>query len=182
MHERREALVAVQRKIFPAVADETRVAAPDRHVGALVLVGVEINVFHLADDLAENHRELREPFHIFDPRNRRRLRFRQLVALPDFEMLVRLAHKKNFAVVRVERVRREQQNGFLLMHAGEIKQIGVLQMAHRAVGVRGHDVVGVEQGQRARQEFFDEASAVQREQRGRNGNWFHGKICIRPKG
>ena len=107
------------------------------------------------------------------PEMRRGLFLRQLVAFPDGEVFVRLAHEKNFAVVRIKRVRREQQNRFLLMHAGEIKQIGVLQVAHRAVGVRGHDVVGVQHGERARQQFFDQALAVQGEQRGREWHGFH---------
>ena len=64
------------------------------------------------------------------------------------------------------------------MHAGEVKQIGVLEVAHRAVGVGGHDVVGVEHRERARQQALDEALAVQREQRGGQWDGFHFEINL----
>ena len=180
VHERREAMIVVQRKTFPAFFDKPRVARLHRRISALMFVGVEIDIFQLADDLPENHGEIRKPFHVLDAGNFRGRFFRELVAFPDREMFVRLAHEKDFAMVRIERVRREQQNRLLLMHAGEIKQIGILQVAHRTVGIRGHDVVRVQNGERARQQFFDETLAVQREQRGGKGNGFHFKIELWP--
>ena len=66
------------------------------------------------------------------------------------------------------------------MNTGQIKQIRVLQMAHRTVGIRGHDVVGVEHGQRARQKFCDKTLTVQREQRGRQRDSFHLLRSVRP--
>ena len=86
-----------------------------------MLVAVEINIFQLAGERTENHRQIGEPFDIFYSRKRRRLLLGELVALPDGEVFVWLAEEKNLALVRIKRVRREQQHRFLLMDAGEIK-------------------------------------------------------------
>ena len=101
-------MVTVQRKSFLHIADEARVARFHHHIGALMLVAVEIDIFQLADDLPENHRKFREPLHVLDAGNGRGLLLRELVTFPDGEVLVRLAHEQDFTVVRVERIRREQ--------------------------------------------------------------------------
>ena len=34
------------------------------------------------------------------------------------------------------------------MDAGEVEEIGILEVAHRPVGIGGHDVIGVQHGER----------------------------------
>ena len=99
-------------------------------------------------------------------RNGGGLLLRQLVALPDGEVFAGLAHEQDFAVIGVKRIRREQQDGFLLVHAREVKQVGVLQVAHRAVGVGGHDIIGVQHRERAGRQQLDQPFAVQGKQGG----------------
>ena len=107
MHQRREPLVTVQGESFLTVADETCVARLDRHVGALMLISVEVKVFQFAHERVKDHRKFRKPFHILNAGDFRRLFLGQLMALPDGQMLVRLTHEKNFAMIRVESIWRE---------------------------------------------------------------------------
>ena len=58
VHQRREAMIAVQRKLPLAVPDKARIARFHRHVGALVLVAVEIDIFQLADELTGKSPEI----------------------------------------------------------------------------------------------------------------------------
>jgi hypothetical protein len=96
-----------------------------------------------------------------------------LVAHPGGQMLVGLPGEQNFAVGGIKRIRRQQQNGFLLVNAGQIKQVGVLEVAHGTVGIGGHEVVGVENCQRAGGKFLDESFAVEGEQGGWQRHDFH---------
>ena len=50
---------------------------------------------------------------------------------------------------RIGSPRKENQGGFLLIHARQIKQIRILFEAHAAIGIAGHDVVGDQNGHAA---------------------------------
>ena len=54
----------------------------------------------------------------------------------------------------------EQENAFLLVHAGEVEEVGVLVERQGAVGVGGQDVVGVHHGQGVGQQQLLEVLAV----------------------
>lgn len=54
---------------------------------------------------------------------------------------------------------KQNEDALLLIDTAEVKQIAVLREAHRAVGVGGQHVVGMEDDERTRLEFGGEASA-----------------------
>jgi hypothetical protein len=61
--------------------------------------------------------------------------------------------------------------------AGEVKEVSVLQMLPRAVGVGRLEVIGIQDGHRAGEQTLREALAIEREQGRGHGNWFHFGLC-----
>ena len=173
IHQRREAMIFVQRKRLLCVAHKTAVAGFHRHVGALMFVAVEENIFQFAHQRTEDDGKFRSPFYRLDAGNPRGLFLRELMAFPNFQMLTRLADKKDFPLRGIGGIRRDEENGLLLMDAGQMKEVSVLQMPHRTIGIRRHDVVGVQHGERTWRQQFDEALAIEREQRGWQRDSFH---------
>jgi len=91
--------------------------------------------------------ERRQPLHPLDAGNPARLFFGQLVALPLFHFGIGLAQKQDLALILLMSLRVQQQNRFLLLDAGEIKQVGVRPEHQRAVRIRRQNVIGIQRGQ-----------------------------------
>ena len=147
------------------------------HLGdrALVLVGVEVHVLCLAHQLVQDDGEIGDPMDLLDPGDPARLVLGELVAFPDGDELAGLTQEQDLAVLLVGRIREEHEDGLLLVHAGEPEQVGVGDQPERAVGVRGQDVVGIHDRERARQHQAGEAGAVLDEEPGRNRGMTHGE-------
>lgn len=173
VHDARETFVTMKRKLSLAFAHESGIATFYFNAGALVFVAVEVNDISFAGDLTKERREIGKPFDIFDAGNSGGLFSGEFVAFPGRKMFIGFADEQNFAMIRIKRLRCDQQYGFFLMNAGEIKEVSVLNMAHRAVRVGGHNVVGVENGDGIREQRIDEALAIVNEQLSRQRNGFH---------
>ena len=163
MHERREPAVIVQWKAPLHLRDEPLVARLHLAARAPVLVGIQVDVLRLAEHPAQDARKVAQPFHLLDPRGFLRLLLAQLVALPEFVLLVGFAEKKDLAQLFVVGPGEDQQFRLLLLHAGEVVEIAVWPHEERAVGIRRQNVVGVQDGQRLRGQRGGEAGAVFRE-------------------
>ena len=147
MQQRREPAVIVQREIALAIADEPVIARRHLHRGPLVLVGVEIRTLRLAHQHAEHPRKLRQPLHVFNPRNLPRILLAVLVALPNLQVLIRLPHKQNLAMLLIHRIREQQQHTLLLLNAAQEKQVGIGLHRQRTIGIGWQHVVGIQNGQ-----------------------------------
>ncbi len=70
----------------------------------------------------------------------------ELFPLPDGDVVVGLAEKKDFPVVGIMRSGEEDEGAFLLDHAGEVEEVVALLEGEGCVGVGGVDVVRVDDG------------------------------------
>ena len=150
----------MQRIAGLAVLDEPRVAGLHHHAGAQVLVGRQIDMLHLRHHAVEEPVEAVRPLDALDPGRGAGLLLGQLLALPDRDVLVGLLHEEDLPLLRIDRVRHQDQRRFLLVHAGEIEEVAVLLEGHRAVGVGRIDVVGMEDDHAVRLEQSAEILAV----------------------
>ena len=65
-------------------------------------------------------------------------------------MGIGLPEEKDLPVLRVQGVRKEDQDAFFLVHPAQVENIPVLLEWHGAVGTDGIDIIGVEHGKAAR--------------------------------
>ena len=160
VQEAGEAVVLMERILRLGLADETEVAGLDRVGGALVFVGVKVNVFGLAEELAEEDGKLGEPLDGFDAGDFLGFLLGVFVAFPDFQVLVGFAEEKDFAKFFVVGVRGQDKDAFLLFDAGEVEEVGIGYGEEGAVGVGGGDVVRIYRGDGVGEEESGEAVAV----------------------
>ena len=160
VQEAREAVVLVERILRLGLADEAEVAGLDGVGGAFVLIGVEVNVLGLAEELAEDDGEFREPLDGFDAGDFLRFVLGMLVAFPDFQVLVGFAEEENLALLLVVGVGGEDEDAFFLLDAGEVEEVGIGDREEGAVGVGGRDVVRIYGGDGVGEEQAGEAIAV----------------------
>ncbi len=174
MHQPGQPLVIVERIPPPAIGHETRLARLDLDDRALVLVRVQVNVLALAHEPVKALGKLGQPVHLVDPGQLARLVLAQLVPFPRLEQRIRLPHKQHLALLGVIRFRAEQQEALFLFDAGEIEEVRVRAQRDGAVGVGRQHVVGVDNGNRARQQQPLEALAVRHKQLGIGRRVTHG--------
>ena len=62
---------------------------------------------------------------VFDTGYFSRVRLRVLVALPGLQVFIGLAQEKDFTVLVIRRVGKQEQNTLLLLNAAQVKQIGI---------------------------------------------------------
>ncbi len=85
----------------------------------------------------------------------------QFVPFPKFVLRRRFAKEQHLPVLGFVGVGIQQQDALLLLHAGQVKQIGVGHSRQSAVGVGGRHVIGVEDNQRiGRQQCFQPRAVV----------------------
>ncbi len=173
VHEAREAVVGVERVLALEPADEAGIAGFDDDFGALVFVGIEVDVFGFAGEAVEGPGEIGEPLDVLDAGDGAGLVLGEFVAFPDGDEVGGLAEEEDLALAFVFGVGEEEEHGFLLGDAGEVEQVGIGDETAGAVGVGGRNVVGVDDGQRAGEEQLAEACPVLDEQRGINGGVTH---------
>jgi inorganic pyrophosphatase/exopolyphosphatase len=112
--------------------------------------------------------------HTLDARALCGLRLREFFALPDRDQLTGLANKKHFTLFGISRIREQDKDGLLLINATEVKEIAVLYKAQRAVGIRGQDIVGVDDHHRTRRQVLIQTLAIRDVEVGRQGLVTHG--------
>ena len=98
--------------------------------------------------------------HILDARDLARIRLAVFVALPNLQMLIRLAHKQDLALLLIRRIRKEHQNTFLLLNAAQEKQIGIRLHRQRAIGIGRQHIIGIHHRQRLRRHLRRQAFTV----------------------
>lgn len=169
MQQAREPAISVERVFRADLLHETGVAGLHLNDGAVVLVGVQIDVLQLAHQLVENRGELGEPLDLLDAGEGLRFVLRMLVAFPGFQVGVGFTDEEHLAQFRVEGVGGEHEDRLLLLDTGEVKQVRVGDRNPRTVGVRRRDVVGVDDGERAGGQPRLQAGAIFDKQSGGDG-------------
>ena len=115
----------------------------------VVFVGVEVDGVRLGHQVKKHLVKVLEPVHCADTRSGEGPVLGEFFAFPDGDVVVGLPQKEDFPVFRVDGVREQQQDGFLLVHPGEVEDVRGLAEGHRAVRPDGVYVVGVKNGQAA---------------------------------
>ena len=113
----------------------------------VVLVGVEINGFGLGHQVEKDLVKLGKPVHRLDARNGQGLLFGELGPFPDRDVVVGFAQEQYLAVLGVQRIGEEQEDGFFLVYPREVKDVALLLEGHGAVGADRVNIVRVEYGQ-----------------------------------
>jgi hypothetical protein len=103
--------------------DEAGVTRLDLDDGAVVLVGVQIDVLQLAHETMENRGKFREPLHFLDAGDGLRFVLRMLVAFPRFQVGVRFTDEQHLAQFLVVGIGGEQEHRLLLFDAGEVEEV-----------------------------------------------------------
>ena len=160
VHDRRAALHAVQRVLCTQFGVLAVLAGLHLVMLAQVLVAVQVQVFALRHQALDGGLKTACPEHRANAAQIARFLLAELGALPDRDQLAGLAHKEDLAVLRVHRIREEQQDRLLLVDAREVEDIAGLLEGHRTIGTGGHDVVAVEDGQTAFLQMLTETGAV----------------------
>lgn len=140
----RKALITVQRILMLAAAGEAEFTCFDRDAGAGVFVAIEENDRGLAHQLAEEDLELGGPDDFLNAGAFARLGLGEFVALPDGDEFGGLTNKEDFPLFGIGSIREEYENGFFLIDATQVVKVAVLSKAKRAVGIGGHDVIGMQ--------------------------------------
>ena len=175
-----EPQIAMQRKARLRLADEAGVARLDIHARTAVFVGIQIRARAFAHHLPEEIGELVDPAHFLDARAFLRLLFRELVSFPNCDEVARFSDKKNLAMFLVCGVGEKQQDRLLLIHAGEVEEIGVLNEADRPVSVCRENVVRIDDGERAFLHDRLQSGAIFGEKSGVDGCVAHGWVESAP--
>ena len=87
-----------------------------------------------------------------------------LVALPDLQMLIRLAHKQNLPLLLLRRIREQHQHTLLLLDARKKKQIRIRFHWQRAIRIRRQHIIRIQNRQRLRRHERGNTLAVLRKQ------------------
>ena len=171
----RKALITVQRILMLAAAGEAEFTRFDCNAGAGVFVAIEENDGGLAHQLAEEDLELGGPDDFLNARAFARLGLGEFVALPDGDQFGSLTDTKDFPLFGIWGIREEDEDGFFLVDATQVVEIAVLGEAERAVGIGGHDVIGMQDDESARWQGSSETAAVFDEEFSRSGLVAHGE-------
>ena len=91
MHDPREPLIIMQRIGFLHLGDEPGFARLHDNRGALMLVGIQIDVLALTHQPMKQRAKRGQPLHAFDPREPLRFLFAELVAFPRFQFRIGFA-------------------------------------------------------------------------------------------
>ena len=144
MHDRCTALHADQWELLPK--DLVQAFGARFHLVALaqVLVTVQVEVCTLRYQSLQRGLVGAGPLHIGDAAEFGSFRLAEFVPLPNGDMLVGLAHKKDLAVLRVHSIREHQKHALLLVDTREVHDIRGLLERHAAIRAGGHDVVAME--------------------------------------
>jgi len=177
VQEAGEALVIVEGIAALGVRDEPVVAGFDLDDGALVLVGVEVDVLAFAHEAAEDAGEFGQPFDARDAGAFAGLLFGEFVAFPDGDEFAGFAQEQDFSEFLVVGIGIDEQDAFFLVDAGEVKEVGVLAQAEGAVGVGGGDVIGIDDDEGVGQQEFGQPRAVVNEQGRVDGSVTHKFNC-----
>ncbi len=177
VHQRRQAPVVVQRIGGLGFADEPGIPRLHLDHRPAMLVAVQAHLVRLAHELAEQDGKRGQPFHPVNAREGARLGFRQLVPFPGPKMFARLAQEQDLALLRIEGLGGQDQDGFLLLDAGEVKQVGVGREHLGAVGIGRQPVVGVHHRQGLLAQPRAQPVAIVPEQPGGNRVVPHGIAC-----
>ncbi len=160
MQKPREPMISMKRITFPALPHEPRLAGFHHDGRARVFVRVQVDIFAFAHERVQNAVEIAQPFHPLNPRDPDRFLAGQLAAFPGFEVRDRFPQKKDFTVALVLGIREEKHDAFLLLDAGQVKEIRVRLKNQRAVGIGRKHIVVVDDGERRRLHQFTQAAAV----------------------
>ena len=171
----RKALITVQRILMLAAAGEAEFTCFDRDAGAGVFVAIEENDRGLAHQLAEEDLELGGPDDFLNAGAFARLGLGEFVALPDGDEFGGLTNKEDFPLFGIGSIREEDENGFFLIDATQVVKVAVLSKAKRAVGIGGHDVIGMQDDESARWQGSGETAAVFDEEFSRSRLVAHGE-------
>jgi hypothetical protein len=101
VHEAREAVVGVERVLALEPADEAGIAGFDDDFGALVFVGIEVDVFGFAGEAVEGPGEIGEPLDVLDAGDGAGLVLGEFVAFPDGDEVGGLAEEEDLALAFV---------------------------------------------------------------------------------
>lgn len=143
-----------------AAAGEAEFTCFDRDAGAGVFIAIEENDGGLAHQLAEEDLELGGPDDFLNARAFVRLGLSKFVALPDGDQFGSLTDTKDFPLFGIWGIREKDEDGFFLVDATQVVEVAVLSKAERAVGIGGHDVIGMQYDQCSGRQGGGEAAAV----------------------
>src|SRR5690606_3032559 len=134
----------------------------NRYVSAVMIVGVEINMFYVS----HHHHSIKNPMEFRGPQNRLHarqltcLRLCQLVTFPERDLIICFSKKQDLTILLIGKIGTKHQRALLLVDTRKVKEIGVLSKAHSPVGIRRHDVVGIENDYRVGFDFLKKVFPV----------------------
>lgn len=125
-----------------------------------MLIRVQTRARAFAHELPEEPRKLIQPAHFLDPRAFPRLLLRQLVALPCRDQFARLAQEKNLAMLLIRCAGEEHEDRLLLIDAGEIEKVRILNEPDRPIRIRWQNVVRIRHREHPRLQECLQSGAV----------------------
>ena len=112
-------------------------------VAANVFVAKQVGMLGMSHNLAQDAIKVAQPVNTLDSAQGTRLVFGELGTLPAGDEVVGFYQKKHLALLGLGRIRKEYENGFLLVHPAQPEDVGGLLEGEAAVGRSGVNVAGV---------------------------------------
>ena len=132
------------------LADETLVSGLHLVGGPVMFVVVQVSFLGLEHEELEKNGKFADPMNRVDSGNLSRIFFAVLEAFTYSQVLAWLAHKENFAMLRIGGIGKQDENAFFLLDSRKVKQVGIRMDDECAVRIGREDVVSVDDGKRLR--------------------------------